>query len=230
MCRWLAYSGSPIDIDRLVLAPKNSLIAQSVNATMGATLANGDCFGPRWYADREAPALFHSIEPAWSDRNLRELAGAARTCLLFAHIRAATATPVQKTNCHPFQYGRWLWMHNGFIRDFVRIKRDIALEVAPALYPFIEGSTASEFFFHLALSLGLEDDPPRAVAPAMHRIEEIARAHGVENPIWMTVATSDGARLWAFRYSTGRNSPSFFCSKDIPTLGTMYPDHPSFAD
>jgi glutamine amidotransferase len=229
MCRWLAYSGSPVDVDRLLLAPKNSLIAQSLNATMGATVSNGDGFGLGWYGEREAPALFHSIEPAWSDRNLRELAGAVRTRLLFAHIRAATATPVQKTNCHPFRYGRWLWMHNGFIREFARIKRDLAFDVAPALYPFIEGSTDSEVFFYLALTFGLEADPPGAVARAVHRIETIGRRHGIEHPIRMSVATSDGERLWAFRYSSEGNSPSLFFSTDVPTLRATYPDNPDFA-
>lgn len=229
MCRWLAYSGSPVEVDRLLLTPKNSLIAQSLNSTMGATVSNGDGFGLGWYGERETPALFHSIEPAWSDRNLREIAAAIRTPLLFAHIRAATATPVQKTNCHPFRYGRWLWMHNGFIREFARVKRELAFEVAPALFPFIEGSTDSEFFFYLALTLGLETDPPGAVARAAHRIEEIGRGHGVEHPIRMSVATSDGARLWAFRYSSEGDSPSLFFSTDVPTLRATYPDNPDFA-
>ena len=78
MCRWLAFSGSPVHVDRLLLGPKNSLIAQSLNATMGATVSNGDGFGLGWYGEREAPTLFHSIEPAWSDRNLRELVRAAK--------------------------------------------------------------------------------------------------------------------------------------------------------
>ena len=229
MCRWLAYSGSPVDVDRLLLAPTNSLIAQSLNATMGATVSNGDGFGLGWYGEREVPALFHSIEPAWSDRNLRELAGAVRTRLLFAHIRAATATPVQKTNCHPFRYGRWLWMHNGFIREFSRIKRELAFDVAPALYPFIEGSTDSELFFYLALTFGLETDPPGAVARAVHRIEAIGRRHGVEHPIRLSVATSDGERLWAFRYASEGNAPSLFFSTDVPTLRATYPDNPDFA-
>jgi glutamine amidotransferase len=229
MCRWLAFSGSPVHVDRLLLGPKNSLIAQSLNATMGATVSNGDGFGLGWYGEREAPTLFHSIEPAWSDRNLRELAGAIRTHLLFAHIRAATATPVQKTNCHPFRYGRWMWMHNGFIREFARVKRELTFDVAPALFPCIEGSTDSELFFYLALTYGLEADPPGAVARAVHRIEAVGRAHGVEHPIRLSVATSDGERLWAFRYSSEGDSPSLFFSTDMPTLRATYPDNMDFA-
>ena len=76
------------------------------------------------------------------------------------------------------------------------------LAVDPVLYPEIEGTTDSEIFFHLALTLGLEDDPPGAVARAVGLIEETGRAHGVEHPIQMTVATTDGDRVWAFRYSS----------------------------
>ena len=130
------------------------------------------------------PAVFKSIEPAWNDRNLRELAGHVRSGLVFAHIRASTGTPVQQTNCHPFRHGRWLWMHNGSITQFHDVKRDLMLAVDPSLYPDVEGSTDSEAFFFLALTLGLEDDPPGAVARAVGLIEEVGRTqrHRASDP------------------------------------------------
>ena len=137
---------------------------------------------------------------------------------MFAHIRASSGTPIQQTNCHPFRHGRWLWMHNGLIRGFPTVKRDLALAVDPSLYPEIEGSTDSELFFFLALTLGLEDDPPGAVERAVGLIEETGRRHGVEHPIQMTVATTDGTELWAFRYSSEGRSRSLFYSTDVTTL------------
>jgi glutamine amidotransferase len=89
-------------------------------------------------------------------------------------------------------------MHNGLIGEFPTVKRDLAVAVDPTLYPEIEGSTDSEVFFHLALTLGLEDDPPGAVERAVGLIEETGRRHGVEHPIQMTVATTDGTELWVF--------------------------------
>ena len=80
MCRWLAYSGSPVLIEELLYTPKHSLIDQSLHSTMGAETTNGDGFGIGWYGDHETPGTFHSVEPAWSDRNLRDLA---------AHVRQA---------------------------------------------------------------------------------------------------------------------------------------------
>src|SRR5436190_5286415 len=137
MCRWLAYSGSPVLIEELLYKPAHSLIDQSLHSRMGVETTNGDGFGVGWYDAAGAPAIFHSIEPAWNDRNLRELAAHVSSSLVFAHIRAATGTPVQQTNCHPFRHGRWLWMHNGVIRNFVDVKRDLVFAVDPSLYTSI---------------------------------------------------------------------------------------------
>ena len=226
MCRWLAYSGSPVLIKELLLEPQHSLIDQSLHARLGAETTNGDGFGIGWYGVGDTPGVFHSVEPAWSDRNLRDLAGHIRSPLVFAHIRASSGSPVQQTNCHPFRHGRWLWMHNGVLRDFPRVKRELALAVDPSLYPQIEGSTDSEVFFFLALTLGLEDDPPAAVERAVGLIEEVARRRGVEQPIQMTVATTDGTLVWAFRYSSERQSRSLFYSTAVSTLRHQYPDNP----
>jgi predicted glutamine amidotransferase len=228
MCRWLAYSGSPLPLEELLYKPAHSLIDQSLHSRLGATTTNGDGFGIGWYGEAETPAVFHSTEPAWNDRNLRELSGHLSSPLVFAHIRASTGTAIQETNCHPFRYGRRLWMHNGAIRDFPRVKRELAFAVDPSLYPAIEGSTDSELFFFLALTFGLEDDPPLAVARAVGLIEETGARHGVEHPIQMTVATTDGDRVWAFRYSSEGSSRTLFFSTDVATLRAQYPDNPLF--
>jgi predicted glutamine amidotransferase len=226
MCRWLAYSGSPVLMRELLLEPQHSLIDQSLHSRLGAETTNGDGFGVGWYGVGDTPGTFHSVEPAWNDRNLKDLAGHIRSPLVFAHIRASSGSPVQQTNCHPFRHGRWLWMHNGVIREFHRVKRDLVLAVDPSLFPLIEGSTDSETFFFLALTLGLEHDPPTAVERAVGLIEKTGRRHGVEHPIQMTVATTDGTRVWAFRYSSEGRSRSLFYSTDVVTLRRQYPDNP----
>ena len=224
MCRWLAYSGSPVLLEELLLKPKHSLIDQSLHSRLGAETTNGDGFGVGWYGVGDTPGVFHSIEPAWNDRNLREVGAHVMSPLVFAHIRASSGTAVQQTNCHPFRHGRWLWMHNGVIRDFHAVKRDLVLAVDPSFYPEIEGSTDSETFFYLALTLGLEEDPPRAVQEAVGFIEATGRRWGVEHPIQMTVATTNGESIWAFRYSSEGKSRSLFFSTEVSTLRMLYPD------
>ena len=226
MCRWLAYSGSPVLLEELLYKPAHSLIDQSLHSRLGATTTNGDGFGIGWYGLPDTPGVFHGTEPAWNDRNLRDLAGHISSPLVFAHIRASTGTAIQETNCHPFRHGRWLWMHNGAIREFPVVKRELAFAVDPSLYAEIGGSTDSELFFFLALTFGLEDDPPLAVERAVGLIEETGRRHGVEHPIQMTVATTNGESICAFRYSSEGNSRSLFFSTDVQTLRAQYPDNP----
>jgi predicted glutamine amidotransferase len=225
MCRWLAYSGSPVLLEELLYGPKNSLVVQSLHSRMGAEETNGDGFGVGWYGEQQSPAVFRSVEPAWNDRNLRELSGHLKSKLVFAHIRASTGSPVQQTNCHPFRHGGWLFMHNGLIRDFLKVKRDLVLEIDPELYPEIEGTTDTEVLFHVALSYGLEDDPPGAVARTIGLVETVGHRHGVEHPFQGTIATSDGECVWAFRYSSEGDSRSLFFSTDVRTLREMYPEN-----
>jgi predicted glutamine amidotransferase len=226
VCRWLAYSGSPVLLEELLYKPKHSLIVQSLHSQLGAEETNGDGFGVGWYGAQETPSVFHSMEPAWNDRNLREMSGHISSGVVFAHIRASTGSPVQQTNCHPFRHGRWLWMHNGLIHDFNKVKRDLVLEVDPTNYNEIEGTTDSEVFFHLALTYGLESDPPAAVERAVGLIEATGKRHGVSHPIQMTVATTNGDSIWAFRYSSEGKSRSLFYSADVRTLRAQHPDNP----
>lgn len=226
MCRWLAYSGTPVLLEELLYKPKHSLIDQSLHSQLGVETTNGDGFGVGWYGEGKIPAIYKSIGPAWNDRNLRELAPQVRAGIVFAHIRSSTGTPVQQTNCHPFRYGNWLWMHNGSIARFQDVKREIMLAVDSSLYADVEGSTDSEAFFFLALTFGLESDPPAAVERAVGFIERLGHTRGIENPIQMTVALSNGHKVWVFRYSSEKLSRSLFYSTNLATLRAQYPDNP----
>lgn len=230
MCRWLAYSGGPLHPSTLLLDTKYSLIDQSLHSRLGATTTNGDGFGLGWYKDDlPAPALFKSIEPAWNDRNLRELSTHLSSSLFFAHIRASTGSPVQQTNCHPFRSGRWLFMHNGSLGGFINLKRDLIYAVDPLLYQGIEGSTDSEAFFALALTFGLREDPVAGMSRAVGFIEDVARKHDVPHAVQMTVAVSDGTTIWAFRYATEDTPRSLFVSDAVGALRMLYPDAPLLA-
>jgi glutamine amidotransferase len=224
MCRWLAYAGAPLLLEKALYSPANSFIDQSLHAHLGAEPTNGDGFGVGWYDDAPLPGLFRSVEPAWNDRNLRELAGHITSGHFLAHVRAAIGSAVQQTNCHPFRHGRWLWMHNGFLAEFAKVKRELVLAIDPPLYPELTGTTDSEILFLLALSLGLEEDPPGAVARAIGLVEDRGRRAGIRYPFQGTVATTDGQRIWAFRYSSEGKSRSLFYSKDVATLRRLYPE------
>jgi glutamine amidotransferase len=223
MCRWLAYSGSSILLGRALYSPAHSLIDQSLHSKLGAETTNGDGFGIGWYDDKPTPGLFKSIEPAWNDQNLRELADHMHSGHFFAHIRAAIGSPVQQTNCHPFRYENWLFMHNGFVAELPTVKRDLVLAVDESLYPHILGGADSEVLFHLALTFGLQDDPPEAVARTIGLVESVGHRKGIKFPFQGTVATTDGTRTWAFRYSSEGSSRSLFFTAHVDTLRHLYP-------
>jgi glutamine amidotransferase len=208
----------------VVLQPKYSLLDQSLHARLGATTTNGDGFGIGWYGTGEQPGLFRSVHPAWNDRNLRELAVHVSSRLFFAHIRASTGTAVQETNCHPFRYGSWLFMHNGLVREFPRVKRDLLLEAEPSLIPAIEGSTDSELLFYLALTFGLQQEPIGALERMAGLVEAVGEKHGIEYPLQIAVAVSDGTRIVVARYSSERKSRSLFYSDNVQAVKDRFPD------
>jgi glutamine amidotransferase len=237
MCRWLAYSGTPILLEELLYKPKYSLIDQSLHARMGVETTNGDGFGVGWYevdgaspdvVGPRTPVLFRGVGPAWSDVNLRELARATSSGLFMAHIRASTGTPAQQTNCHPFRFGQWLWMHNGAIREFEVLKRDLVLAVDASLFPSIAGSTDSETMFYLALTFGLRDDPVAAVERMVGFVEATGRRHGIADPVQMTVAMTDGEKTWAFRYASAGTPRTLYFSTAVHSLRELYPENEVF--
>jgi predicted glutamine amidotransferase len=207
---------------------------------MGVETTNGDGFGVGWYGvegggpalpstrDSGTPVIYRGTGPAWNDVNLRELARSTSSGHFIAHIRASTGTAVQQTNCHPFRHDRWLWVHNGAIKDFHLMKRDLVMAVDPKLYPSIQGSTDSETMFYLALTFGLREDPVAAVERMVGFVEAVGREHGVDEPMQMTVGTTDGERLYGFRYSSIGKSRTLYFSSAIAALRAMYPENEIF--
>jgi predicted glutamine amidotransferase len=225
MCRWLAYCGDPLRIEELVYNPAHSLIEQSRAARRTTHLTNADGFGLAWYGTHELPGVYRSIAPAWSDRNLQELAAQIESPLFIAHVRATTGTAVQETNCHPFRHGRWVFVHNGFVDAYDRLRRDLLLAVDPALFVGIEGTTDSELLFYLALTFGLDAEPLAALERMAGFVEATGRRHGVAEPLQMTLGLSDGERVYAVRYASGPEANSLYVSNDASDVRRLHPEN-----
>lgn len=228
MCRWMAWFGQPVLIEELLFNAPHGIVDQSLHARMGAEPTNGDGFGMGWYGLGDGPAVYRSVAPAWSDANLRELAAHIESPLFLVHVRAAIGSPVQQTNCHPFRHGRWLFVHNGFIAELPRLRRDMMLAVEPDLFADVHGSTDTEIVFQLALTHGLEDDPIGALERTVGVIEAIAARHGVGAPVQGSFGVSDGESLWAVRYASEGPARSLFASADIDSVRQLHPENPRF--
>jgi len=223
MCRWLAYSGDPILLESFLFEAKHSLIDQSMCSRSAETPTNGDGFGIGWYGNKKHPGLFRSIRPAWNDFNLRDLTAQIDSPLFLAHVRATSLATVQETNCHPFRYKNWLFVHNGEIFEIEKMRRKLILAVSEDLFPQILGTTDSEVMFYLALTLGLESDPLGALARMAAVIEATGRKTGIAESLWMTVGVSDGQSIWAVRYASDGDAPTLYHSRKMEEVYELYP-------
>ena len=221
MCRYLSYLGAPLALDDLIYKPSNSLIHQAAEAMESRTRINADGFGVGWYnpAIHPEPAVFKDVSPAWNNANLRSLSDKLTSPCILAHVRATRRfDPVSRANCHPFQYGRLLWMHNGDIPGRGRLHRRVCREISDDLAARIAGNTDSELAFFLFLSL-LDDPAGRPfdtgeLADACRRaIEQLARWWRSDEdsaPIVMNFCVSDGKSIVASRLA--------LAAQEVPTL------------
>ncbi|WP_050528201.1 class II glutamine amidotransferase [Pseudorhodobacter aquimaris] len=210
MCRWAAYIGKPIFLEEVVSRPRHSLIHQSQCATECKSAINADGFGLAWYDEREEPGLFRDVSPAWSDCNLKSIVQQVRSRLFLSHVRASTGTATSRNNCHPFAFRNWSFMHNGQVGGFEHFRRCGDMMIPDEYYADRRGATDSEALFLVALSEGLDHDPCAALERATARFEALSRARGTAPHIRMTVAFSDGRRLYAVRYATDDKAPTLY--------------------
>ena len=199
MCRFVIYHGKRILLSDILTKPEHSLVSQASRRdayTPGASdsalydetqcnkrnhSVNAGGFGLAYYdaEQRLFASLFKSVTPAWSDRNLAELCEVQYTDLLFAHIRAASSGMlVSQSNCHPFRRGQFVFMHNGAIGGFRKIRRNLLSSFNDEVFKSIRGTTDSEHAFALFLSqfqpedvMGPEAAPDMMPAGQLRRLE-----------------------------------------------------------
>jgi predicted glutamine amidotransferase len=194
----------------LITRSAQSLIRQSFHAREREEPLNGDGFGVGWYSPEidPTPCVFNGIRPAWSDRNLHRLAEKIRSTCVFAHVRAASSgLSVSELNCHPFEYDRFLWMHNGGIAEFGKIKRRLRESLSDEAYNFIQGTTDSEHAFAYFLDQLLpriedytSDDLVSAMKATVAQLNLWTREAGDPKPSRYNFAVTDGQTIIATRY------------------------------
>lgn len=167
MCRLFGFrSVIPSQVHRSLVAADNALGRQSEE--------HPDGWGVAYYVDG-APHVTRSPSHALSDALFHRVSGVVSSETVLAHVRKATQGPQTVLNCHPFQYGRWVFAHNGDIPRFQQVWRAALLaEVAPRLRRFILGETDSEVIFFVFLSRLLEHGP----LDKAHTVDDVLAALG----------------------------------------------------
>lgn len=156
MCRQLAYIGSPITLESVLVTPEHSLLHQSYQPKRQRHgTVNADGFGVGWFDStrRHEPAFYRRPVPIWSDRNFLSMAGVIRSEAFVAAVRdATTGSFVEESSTAPFNEGSWLFAHNGKYRGFdgpagVWLRR----EVSDRRLTAIRGTSDSEYLFAVIL-------------------------------------------------------------------------------
>jgi predicted glutamine amidotransferase len=160
----------------------------------------------------EEPVTFVSVNPAWSNRNLRNLAPKIRTECFVAHVRAASVGEVSESNCHPFQYKTLLMMHNGGVENFGAIKRKIREPLDDATYNWIKGQTDSEHIFaylinylfnhHKTVSPGTVIDSFEHTFTAL---KKLMVENKIEEAAYLNMVVTNGSFIVGTRYVTSPN-------------------------
>jgi glutamine amidotransferase len=220
MCRFAAYLGPEIFISSLVTEPSHSIIHQSYHAKERIEPLNGDGFGIGWYAPKfcDTPALFKEVSPAWSNQNLKDITRVTKSSCIFAHVRAATiGGQSTRANCHPFSWKKYLFMHNGTVFGFEKIRRLLRRGLSDEAYDLIKGNTDTEHIFALFIDLIKSVKNPtagqlaKALVGAIRKIDILKDQVGLELPSSLNLVISDGQNMVATRYdSSGEGANSLY--------------------
>ena len=128
----------------------NSLL-EAENALAFQSERHPDGWGVCYYL-ANTPHLVRSIKTAIDDHLFKRVSGVVSSETVVAHLRKATTGDLSIVNAHPFQYGRWVFAHNGNIPDWQKIKPKIITLISEDLRKYILGDTDSEALFYLLIT------------------------------------------------------------------------------
>lgn len=203
---------------------------------------NRDKANPSQPAPR-SPALYRTPEPPLHNLNFRSICANTSTTTCFAHIRSATATATTSVNNHPFTFGRHAFMHNGFIADFLSIRRPLCDLLSLDAYAHIAGTTDSEhlaalYITYLTDGAGKEAwesesystthmfDALRKAVETVIKLQQEVLGPEKAQPNDLNLATTDGVRLVSFRvrnHATEQPPSLYYSTSAGVTFNRKYP-------
>ena len=143
MCRLFGFRS-------VIEAQVHSSLVSADNALMHQSQFHPDGWGVAYYV-AGAPHLIKSDSKAMDDHLFKKVSGIVSSHTVLAHLRKSTIGDNSIINTHPFQFGPWVFAHNGHIENFNHIKPQLVAKISPQLGRFILGDTDSEVLFYLIL-------------------------------------------------------------------------------
>ena len=144
MCRLFGFRAEiNTTVHKSLTEAENSLSQQSSR--------HPDGWGVAYYVDNY-PHILRSLDSARTDSLFKNISGAVTTNTFLAHLRTATCGTVHMLNTHPFQFGPWVFAHNGNIKEFEELRPKLESYIHPVLRRYLFGKTDSEIIFLMLLS------------------------------------------------------------------------------
>src|SRR5437764_14664697 len=136
------------------------------NALRVQSREHPDGWGVGWYVGR-VPQVVRSLTAAHGDEDFEAVSSSVTASTSLAHMRKASVGKVALENTHPFEWGPWLFAHNGTIPKWEQCRAGVEAEIDPALRDKLRGETDSERCFLVFLTrLSQRCDPTAATSPA----------------------------------------------------------------
>jgi len=224
----------PSQVHQSLVSAENALLVQSE--------AHPDGWGVAYYVS-DIPHLIKSASTAVEDQLFKHVSGIVSSETVVAHVRRATNGTLSLINSHPFQYGSWIFAHNGDIPNFAEIRDELVAKIPPVKRRFILGDTDSEVIFYLLLS-NMErrfdlkrsgyplEDLAAAIRETLDEIHDVAKARCYDeaNKLFLSFIITNGETMVAHQggkellFSTYKTRcpereicPSFAESCEAPT-------------
>ena len=201
MCRLFGFrSVIPSQVHQSLVSAENALMLQSDR--------HPDGWGVAYYV-ANYPHLIKSASQAMDDHLFKHVSGIVSSETVIAHVRAATHGVLSLVNSHPFQFGRWIFAHNGNIPDFENVRENLIAQIPPVKRRFILGNTDSEVFFYLLLDnmerrydLHRSGYPLEEIESAIRQtVDQIQEASGLccfdDNELYLTFVITNGETMAA---------------------------------
>ncbi len=144
MCRIFGFRS-------VIQSQVHTSLIHAENALGSQSTAHPDGWGVAYYLEK-APHVIKSEKTAIEDRLFQKVSGLVSSQTVIAHLRRATQGDKNILNTHPFQYGPWIFAHNGHLKNLELKKTEIKELINENLKKFILGDTDSELIFYVLLS------------------------------------------------------------------------------
>ena len=193
MCRFYAMrANEPTRVECSLVREQNALMAQSAGDLEG--LVHGHGWGVADYANG-MPMVEKQIWAAYHGEHFARKAARVYAHTVVAHVRRATVGEPSMENTHPFQHGRWIFVHNGTVPDFMKVRDRMILEIDPVMRNDIKGTTDSEHIFYYLLSLHSkhpEQSMRKTMAHAIEKIVGWSEEVNSERKVSLNLVLTDG--------------------------------------